>query len=282
MPIGTEVMESRPAVAVLLAVHDRADSVALGEALGSVANQTYPDVRLFVYADGPLPPALESVIDGALRPGRDRLFRGQEPRGLPHGLNVLIGHALGDPTIGFFARMDADDLCVPERLEAQIAYLQANPGLGVCGSWCIEFAQDGHAAFHKRLPTDDADLRSFALLRSPFVHPTVVFRRAVLAEGYRYDEQLLQAQDYDLWVRLILAGVGIGNVPAYLLWYRVSEDFFRRRAGWVRARDELRMRWRFAKGMRRLDSRLAAKLLALFLLRLAPTGIKRLAYDRLR
>ena len=106
--------------------------------------------------------------------------------------------------------------------------------------------------FHKELPCDFDRLRKFALMRSPLVHPSVMFRRSVFEDGLRYDKNLKVMQDYDLWTRLILDGYELANIPEYLLWFRMSEDFFKRRTGFKRAISEIQMRIAYARASRLL------------------------------
>ena len=277
-------MTTAAPVAMLMAVHAGADVAHFDEALASLRAQTHGDVRILLYVDGPLTAAHEAVIAGRLRlgAGTDRVVRGATPAGLPIGLNRLIDTALDDPAIRFLARMDADDICLPTRIERQVAFLDAHPQVSVAGTWCIEFDRPGVPTFYKQLPTDTAAVREVMLFRSPRAHPTVMFRRAVLEAGFRYDPALKIMQDYEFWSRLLASGHVISNVPEYLLWYRMADGFYGRRTGFERAWGEVKLRWRYARQLRLLRPKLLLGLLALFLLRLSPQAVKRLAYARLR
>jgi len=180
------------------------------------------------------------------------------------------------------ARMDSDDICDAKRIETQIRYFEQHPDISVLGSWCIEFHSPGVPVYHKRLPVTPEDVPSFAVYRSPLAHPTVIFRRSVFDAGYRYDPSLPQMQDYDLWCRLVIGGYRIGNVPEYLLWYRMAENFYRRRDGWFRASNEIRMRFQLARHMGLLRPSLFVAWSVLLVTRMAPGPLKKLAYDFLR
>lgn len=274
----------RPHVAVLMAVHAGADPTHLDEALSSMRTQTYRALRLFVYADGPLDAAHEAVLARHLdtRAGRDSLLRGKTSMGLPTGLNALIDAALQDPSIAYLARMDADDISVPERIAQQVAHLEAHPEVSVLGTWCIEFTTPGVPHFHKRLPTNPAEVPGFMLYRSPLAHPTVMFRRNVFEAGHRYSPAMMVMQDYELWARLIKAGWLISNVPEYLLWYRMAEGFYGRRTGLKRAWREVRLRWDYARASGQMKPAHIFGFLGLFAVRVSPVAVKRLAYKYLR
>lgn len=272
------------AVGILLCVHAGADPDQFRQALASMRAQTHPDVRLFVYCDGPLNSAHESALTEHVDVGDlgDYIIRGERPAGLASGLNFLIDYALSVSDIAYFARMDADDLSTPERITTQLRFLRDNPEVCVVGSWCIEFRLAGVPAFYKRMPTKHVELVEFMLYRSPLNHPTVMFRRSVFERGYRYDPLLAVMQDYDLWTRLVVGGVLLGNVPEYLLWFRVDERFYSRRSGFIRAIREVQMRIRFARSIRRLKPLNYLKYAGIFGVRMAPRWVKSLSYTYLR
>lgn len=281
MPLPTP---SDPLVAVLMCVHAGADAGQFDEALASMRAQTHGRQSIYVYCDGPLRPEHEAVLARRLRTadGIDQVVRGERPAGLPTGLNRLIDLALTDPDVRFLARMDADDISLPERVERQVSYLQAHPAVSIAGTWCIEFSTPNVPSFHKRLPEHAADVPRAMLFRSALAHPTVMFRRAVFERGHRYDTKFLVMQDYELWSRLIIAGEVITNVPEYLLWFRVGDGFFNRRHGVRRAWDEVRLRLDFARRSGQFRPMQLAGLLALFLVRVMPGPVKRLAYKHRR
>ncbi|NUZ08182.1 glycosyltransferase [Piscinibacter koreensis] len=273
-----------PAVAIIMSVHREADVGHFEEAMASLRAQTYRELHLFIFADGPLLLGHEAVLEKhlALTSGNDRLLRSERSGGLPVALNRLIDAALGNSGIAYLARMDADDICMPERIERQVAFMQQHRDIAVCGTWCIEFTEPGVAAFHKKLPTDPEAIPAFMLTRVPVAHPTVMFRRDVLEEGHRYDPTLPRMQDYELWSRLVVAGHRFSNVPEYLLWYRMAPGFYSRRTGIARAWVEIAMRLRYARKAQRMGLGLMLRLAAFFLVRVSPESVKRLAYRHLR
>jgi glycosyltransferase involved in cell wall biosynthesis len=271
-------------VAVLMAVHKGADVAHLAEALRSLRTQTYPNIRLFVYCDGPLSPEHERELSSYLNlsTNQDILIRGSHPLGLPTGLNCLIDEAMQHPEIQYLARMDSDDISLPERVGRQVEFLRQHSNVSIVGTWCIEFTEPSVPLFHKKLPTNEAEVKKFMLFRSPLVHPTVMFRRSVFEEGHRYDVELTMMQDYELWSRLVIAGHRISNVPEFLLWYRMAEGFFSRRTGSRRARKEVLMRIQYARQAGLLHPLHYFKYAAFFLLRISPVWVKRLSYMHLR
>lgn len=276
------MQSNTPQVAILLAVHRDSNVDHLSEALSSLRAQTYSNIRIFVYCDGELDPEQESLLTSNLVTNHDILIRGSRPQGLPTGLNFLIDKAISYPEIRYLARMDSDDISLPNRIERQVEFLQQHFDVSLVGTWCIEFTEPSVPLFHKKLPTDDAAVKKFMLYRSPLVHPTVMFRRSVFDEGHRYNVKLTTMQDYDLWSRLLISGHRISNIPEFLLWYRMADGFFSRRTGSRRAMKEVMMRIQYAQRAGMLRPQNYLMYAAFFLLRISPVWIKRMSYMYLR
>jgi glycosyltransferase involved in cell wall biosynthesis len=269
-----------PRVGVLLPVFAGADPSHFRESVLSLRAQQDVNMRIYLGCDGALSSAHERVID-ELMGAPDVVLRSETRSGLSRTLNRTIEAALEDPSIAYLARMDADDISVPQRFAKQVRFLSSHPEVGVVGSWCIEFSEPGVPAFHKKLPSDALDLGRIMVYRSPLAHPSVMFHRRVFDAGFRYDPAYDGAEDYELWSRLVLAGVGISNLPDYLLWYRMSPDVFARRAGWDRALTEVSLRIRYARAAGLLRPRHFLGLAGLTLVRIVPVSMKKWAY-RLR
>lgn len=116
--------------------------------------------------------------------------------------------------------MDADDLCHPTRLERQLAFLKRNPQISFCGSWVQRFGAKQKLQIYRR-PVGSARLRAFSLFDNPIVHSSVMIRRDVLTKlDTCYRDEFVNAEDYDLWARLLEITEG-DNLPEVLLDYRI-------------------------------------------------------------
>jgi glycosyltransferase involved in cell wall biosynthesis len=202
-----------PLVSVLLAAHD--DASFLGEAIDSMLGQTLRDLELIVIDDASAdatPALLEAIADERLR-----VVRNEEQAGvaasLNHGLDLAGGR--------YVARLDADDVALPERLERQVERLRAEPGCAIVGSAIVDLDANGLPGATHVLPAGATPLRWHALFSSPFFHPTVLVDRELLeAHGLRYDPEYLESEDYDLWTRLFAFADGT-NLKAPLVLKRV-------------------------------------------------------------
>jgi glycosyltransferase involved in cell wall biosynthesis len=202
-----------PLVSVLLAAHD--DAAFLGEAVDSVLRQTLRDLELIVVDDASTdktPALLDSIPDQRLR-----VVRNEEQSGLATSLNRGLDVATGR----YVARLDADDVALPERLERQAERLRADPGCAIVGSAITDLGEDGRSGATHVLPGGATPLRWHALFSSPFFHPTVLVDRELLdAHGLRYDPEYLESEDYELWTRLFAYADG-GNLTSPLVLKRV-------------------------------------------------------------
>ncbi|MEO6525571.1 MAG: glycosyltransferase [Gemmatimonadaceae bacterium] len=222
-----------PRVSVVMAVHDGEQYV--GAAVDSVLGQSFRNFELLVVDDGSADRSAEIVRERT--DPRVRVLANDRNIGLARSLNRGLGEARGE----LVARLDADDLCVPDRLLRQVAFMDANPEIALAGSWYLEIDADGSVGPRRSLPVDHWDLRWQLLLSCPFVHSAVIWRRQKVADAVgHYDERLVYSMDYDLW-RRISERLRVANLPEYLLHLRVHSASMTATYG-ARAREGVRLR----------------------------------------
>jgi glycosyltransferase involved in cell wall biosynthesis len=190
-----------PLVSVLLSVHN--DARFLAVAIESVLRQTVDDLELIVVDDGSTdetPAVLSAVQDSRLR-----LLRNEQQLGLAASLNRGLDEAQGR----YVARLDADDVALPQRLESQLARIAATPSVAAVGTAVLDLDETGRVGTLHRNPTGTRAVRWLTLFGSPFFHPTVLVDRELLdGHGLRYDAAYLESEDYELWSRLLELGDG--------------------------------------------------------------------------
>jgi glycosyltransferase involved in cell wall biosynthesis len=178
------------------------------------------DLELIVVDDGSTDGTRELVAERAATDPRIVLVCNEENRGTVESLNRGLSLARG----AFIARMDADDISLPTRLERQLAWMAERPSVGVCGTrvrpvWVggEPDAANGMVRDVWPMVSEDAEVRCALLWSCQIAHPTVVIRRSAFPPGeLRYDPEFAVAQDYELWARAS-EFTRLANVPEVLL-----------------------------------------------------------------
>lgn len=246
-------------VSVLMSVYAGADPVHLREALASIYGQTLLPDEVVLMEDGPLTEEQREVIDSfadgnalvvpvvaeeeasAVVRRRDEAARSSGPRAEQKSPLLVIGRFADNVQLGralaigvalcandLIARMDADDVALPDRLAKEVAYLGAHPEVSVLGGAIEEF--DGDVVKSTKTIPGGAELLSYAKFRCPVNHMTVMMRRDdILAAGnYRHFPGL---EDYELWSRVLTQGYRFDNLPDVLVRARCDSSFYNRRGG---------------------------------------------------
>jgi len=216
MPRTFELQEARgssPLISVILPV--RNGEPYLADAVHSILNQSLADFELLAIDDGSTDGSASYLREAARRDCRVSVVSNRN-KGLVEALNLGLELARGE----FIARMDADDVAASIRFERQIAFLNANPSVGVVGTALTLIDNRGHTIGVNDYPTDPAQVHA-ALERMDCVvaHNSVMARRAVITSAGGYREAFRHGEDYDLWLRVIESH-RIANLPERLMWYR--------------------------------------------------------------
>lgn len=193
-----------PEISVILPVYN--GEKYLRDAIDSILNQTFMDFELIIIDDG-------SRDDSAsiIKSYQDKriILIQQRNKGLSAALNVGISKSSGK----YIARMDADDISLPQRLEKQISFLEKHPDIGIVGTWAIMMTEEGEDIYIADIPQNDLGARELLAKSSPFFHGSVMFRRSIFDSCGPYPEEIgLQVEDWVLWhqfaTRTKLANIG--------------------------------------------------------------------------
>lgn len=232
---------------VLMSLYGRERPEFLRSALDSMLNQTIPPDEIVLVEDGPLPDSLHEIV---------REYSSRAPRAfriLVNPSNLGLGPALRKGLEAcrneLVARMDTDDISLPDRCEKQLAFFFSHPSTTILGGQIREFVDSPDSPVgERRVPETDEDLKVFLRLRCPFNHMTVMFKKAdVMAVGNYRD--WFWNEDYDLWIRLALRGFVFANLPDVLVLTRVGREMYARRGGFKYFLSECRIQ-RFMKSER--------------------------------
>lgn len=244
-------------------------------AIDSVLNQSHSPEAVHLVQDGPVPEELSAIVD-AYTDKYDEVVHILIPsnRGLSYALNTSIRRT----ETSYYARMDADDICHKERLERQIGFLEAHPTVDILGTAALEFDThpDESGKMLKKMPERKEEIERMAHYRTPFIHPSVVFRTRVFETIGFYEERDM-VDDVALWMEAFHHDVGVANLPDPLLYFRTS-GVVGRRAHLRRALREAVIRLRYPTRSVRLN----ALKLASILFRFLPARIQEWGYQNLR
>ena len=186
---------SAPAISVLLPAFNAAP--VLCASVQSVLDQTFGDFELLIVNDGSTDET--AAILREIRDPRVRVLTNPTNRGLTRSLNRALAEARGE----FIARQDADDLSEPHRFEKQIAFLRARPHVALLGTAGWRVNSSARTTGSNDLPTTHDAILWTSVTDNPFLHTSIMFRRAVIAGEFGgYDEEYLICQDFALWSRI--------------------------------------------------------------------------------
>lgn len=263
---------------LLMSVYGGDEPAFLEAAFRSVVHdQTRPPDDVVLVQDGPVPDALADTITGLIHesPAPTTL--------LALAANVGLGPALDEGMAAcahdIVARMDADDIALPQRFEVQVPIVES--GVDVVGSALLEFGATPDDIVGKRVPPiDPAEIVRYSRFHQPFHHPTVVYRRSVVqaAGGYRH---LALMEDYLLFAKMIGQGAKVANVAEPLVLYRVGAGAYARRGGLAMAKSE----WRLQRQLHELGftsrSQFVRNVAVRGAYRFVPEAARKAAYRRL-
>ena len=200
-----------PTISVLMPVYN--GERFLSEAITSILTQTFTDFEFIIIDDGSTD-GTGSILDFYSDP---RIVRITHPRnlGIAPSLNDGIGQAKGD----FIARMDADDISLPERFEKQIQFLGDHPEIGVLGGYVQQIDKQGIRFKIIKRPITNGLIKWRMCFKNPIFHPTAMVRSNILRQinGYR---DLKASEDYDLWQRMS-EKTQLANLDQIILFYRI-------------------------------------------------------------
>lgn len=219
-----------------MAVKDGEKFVAA--AIESVLSQTFKDFEFIIVDDGSSDSTGEIIENFSKKDDRILTISNEENIGLTKSLNKAITLSTGT----YIARMDADDISLPERLQKQVEFLGSNPACGMIGSWAEIIDVDSKRITDYKYPTKSEELKKVLINYNPFVHSSIVFRKSIFEAVGLYDEDWRYAQDYELFFR-IAEKYEIANVPEILIRHRIDENSITRKKNRKQAVCGLRARW---------------------------------------
>lgn len=220
---------------VLMSLYFKEKPEYLTECFESLKNQTVQADEIVVVFDGAITPELEQVVQNFAEILPLNIVRLEQNQGLGKALNHGLTHCRNE----WVFRMDTDDICIPERFEKQVAFVEQNPDTIIFGGQIAEFGSDiNDIVSYRRVPTETKAIVEFTQKRCPFNHMTVAYQKSAVLECGGYQD--LQ-EDYYLWIKLVALGKKVANLPEVLVYARVGNGMVGRRRGIAQAKAEWRL-----------------------------------------
>ncbi|MCJ7826583.1 glycosyltransferase [Patescibacteria group bacterium] len=192
----------------------------LEKALKSITDQTHKSIELLCVDDASTDGSWTILNAFAKTRPWVRLYRLSHQKGAADAANEAIPHAKGM----YIARMDADDIMMPKRLEQQVRFLQTHPDIIACGGQCIRIDEQGKSHGMKQFPLCHDAIKSMIFRSVPIQQPTLMVNTEKLPDSFHwYRKELIIGEDYDLYYRLMHYG-NLANLPEILLKYREHKE----------------------------------------------------------
>lgn len=214
---------------VLMSVYAKDHPAWVAQAFDSLLTNSVLPQEIVVVVDGPIPSVLQETLSQySQKYPIIRLY----PLGKNSGLGAALAHGIQKCSQEWVARMDADDVALPDRFEKQLAFLQTHPDTAVVGGQIQEVDSETLQPVAVRtVPQTNAEIKHFLRMRCPFNHMTVMFKKSAVLESGNYQPFHLM-EDYYLWARMAAKGYLMANVPDIVLNARVDAAMYGRRGGW--------------------------------------------------
>lgn len=191
-------------------------------------DQTLKPNEIILVKDGPLGDDLDMVVDKwKIRLGEKLIVVvNEENLGLTKSLNKAIAQSSGD----ILARMDSDDISMPNRFEKQAKFMASHPDIDVLGGGIQEINENEEWGAERLYPATTENIRKFIVKANPIAHPSAMIRKSIFDNGFKYDEQFRKNQDLKLWYDLLAAGHKLANLSEPVLFFRRTSETYAKRS----------------------------------------------------
>jgi len=228
---------------VLMSVYYKENPIYLSESINSMINQTEKTDQIVIVEDGKLTEELHEIIHKYEKdyPTLFTIVKLKENGGLGRALNYGLEACRNE----LVARMDTDDISLADRCEKQLNAFEHCKKLCICGTQIDEFlSSPNNLISTRKVPLRFTDIKKFAKKRSPFNHPTVMYKKSKVLSAGGYAEYG-RKEDLDLFVRMVMMNFYSINLNESLLLYRTSTDNLERRKSWKNCSEYISVMFKF-------------------------------------
>ena len=209
-------MNKEPKISVIMSVYNGEDY--LREAVESVLNQSFTQWELIIINDCSTDTTPEILADFAQRDSRVKVHTNEVNLRLPSSLNKALSFAQGK----YVARMDADDICLPDRLQKQYDFMERNPEVALSSCRFMTLKNGVISSGGCGGKNDPESIKGLLLVTNPILHPGIIAKTETIRE-LGYDKNFTCTEDMELWTRFVMAGHKVQIQPDYLMIYRLHD-----------------------------------------------------------
>lgn len=209
-------MNTTPEISLIMSVYNGEDYLA--EAIESVLNQTFREFELIIINDCSTDGTSEILEKYASMDSRVKVHTNEVNLRLPSSLNKAMSYAQGK----YIARMDADDICLPDRLARQFDFMEKNPHISLSSCRFMTLKNGVISSGGCGGKGDNESIKALLLVTNPILHPGIMAKADVIRD-LGYDKNFTCTEDMELWTRFVMAGHNIEILPEYLMIYRLHD-----------------------------------------------------------
>ncbi|MBR6445953.1 MAG: glycosyltransferase [Prevotella sp.] len=219
-----EKKDKLPIVSVIMATYN--DPVEyLSQAIDSILNQTYENLELLIADDSTETETINAIDEYARKDARIIVVRKEQKMGIAGARNEALLKAKGQ----LIALMDADDVSLPDRLEKQVEFARKHVDIDLFGGHIYIIDEKNKVTSLRKYMVGQKQFKRMFAYRNPLAHPTIMFRRTIVDDGFLYDPTFKKAEDLEFYLRLHNNGYRLANMDDFLLNYRIVGDMQKKR-----------------------------------------------------
>ena len=217
-------------ISVLVPIHCKEKKETIRSCLLSMVSQTVKPDEIVCVLDKPSTEEIETVIDEVADKTGIRVVKCYCERG--SGLGAVLNIGVKNCSCDYIARMDADDIAVPERLEKERNYLDKNQDIDVVGSNIAEFESSPDCIIaYRNVPADDLSCKVMLKRRDPINHMSAMYRRESVIKAGNYSKEMRSCEDTHLWTSFYATGLKFANIQENLVLVHAGREMYARRGG---------------------------------------------------
>lgn len=237
-------------VCFILSVYANDNFCDFKEAYDSILNQTVDNIGIYIQEDGVVHSEIHNyLLNEKSQCNISYLGLRKDNKGADYSLNELIKKARSDGYM-YFARMDADDISMPDRIEKQLDFMKKNPNIDICGTYIEEFGDGIEYSKIVTYPLTHNRMLNFFKKRVPIAHVSAIFKYSYFEKaGFYKTDGHFNNGDTLMWLDGFVSGCKFANVKYIGVKVRVSQDFFGRRGGWKKTTSDFKNRMTVNKSL---------------------------------